>query len=97
MGPWFFLPEHLLYHSHRKTRWTTWVDNARLNIYLLGTSNSMITLTFSPSQDAFNNQSNILQGLGTTSRSMVETGRKAPSLTRWNGKSRASGGAGRIR
>ena len=46
--PWAlpFLLEHLFCHSHRKTRWTMWVDNVDLEIYLLGTSNSMVTLTF---------------------------------------------------
>ena len=47
MGP-FFLLEYLFYLSHRKTRWTMLVDYVGLQICLLGTSNSMVTLTFFP-------------------------------------------------
>ena len=60
-----------------QTDWTMSMDNVGPRICLLGTSNSMITLTFWPwcnpkwSRDEFNNQSWILQGLGATSRSMV--------------------------
>ena len=70
MGPCLFLPEHLFCFSHCKNRWTMLVDNVGLIICLLGTSNSMITMTFLPwcklkwSQDEFNSQSQILQGLG---------------------------------
>jgi len=61
----------------RKMRWTMTMDNIGLEICLLGTSNYMIILTFVPwckrkwSWDVFNNQSHILQGLGTTSWTMV--------------------------
>jgi hypothetical protein len=41
----FFLLEHLLCVSHRKTYWTMSVDNVGLQIRLFGTSNSMVTLT----------------------------------------------------
>ena len=58
--------------------WTMLVDNVDLKICLLGTSTSMVTLAFffpwcklKWSQDEFNSQSHILQGLGTTSWSMV--------------------------
>ena len=78
--PWaltFFLIKHLFCFSHRKTRWTMSVDNVGLKICLLGTLNFMVTLTFFPwckpkwSRNEFNNQSQILQGLGTTSRPMM--------------------------
>ena len=78
--PWvlaFVLPEQLFCLSHHKTRWTMLVDNVSLEICLLGTSNSMVTLTFCPwctlkwSRNKFNNQSHILQGLGTVSWSMM--------------------------
>ena len=77
MGPCLFLLEHLFCLSQRKTRWTMLMDNLDLNICLLETSNFMVTLACCPwcelkwSQDEFNNQSQILQGLGTTSWSMV--------------------------
>jgi hypothetical protein len=77
MGPYLFLLEHHFCLSHRKTCWTMSVDNVGLQICLLGTLISMITLTILPrckpkwSRDEFNNQSQILQGLGTTSWSMV--------------------------
>jgi hypothetical protein len=45
-GPLPFLLEQLLCLSHRKTRWTMSVDNVGLKIYLLRTSNFMVTLTF---------------------------------------------------
>ena len=48
--PWarvFFLLEHVYCISHHKTHWTMLVDNVGLKICLLGTSNSMVTLTFS--------------------------------------------------
>ena len=45
MGPCLFLPEHLFYLSHCKARWTMSVDNVGLQTCLLGTSNSMVTLT----------------------------------------------------
>ena len=66
----FFLLEHLFCLSHRKTRWIMSIANVGLKICLLGTSNSTITLTFFPwckpkwSQDEFNSQSQILQGMG---------------------------------
>ena len=78
--PWalaFFLPKHLFCFFHRKTHWIMSMDNAGLPICLLGTSNSMVILTFFPwckptwSWDEFNIQSQILQGLGMTSWSMV--------------------------
>ena len=70
--------EHLFCFSHRKTRWTMSVGKVGLTIWLLETTNSMVTLTlFFPwceqkwSQVEFNNQSQILQSLGTTTWSMV--------------------------
>jgi len=69
MGPCLFLLEHLFCLSHRKTYWIMSVDNVGLKICLLGTSNSMVTLSFPPwckpkwSWDEFNNQSQMLQGL----------------------------------
>ena len=76
--PWsFFLSQLLFCLSHRKTRWTISVYKLGLKISLLGISYSTITLTFFPwckpkwSQDEFNSQSQTLQGLGTTSWSMV--------------------------
>ena len=45
MGPCFFLQEHLLSLFHRKTHWTISVGIVGLKIYLLGTSNSLVTLT----------------------------------------------------
>jgi hypothetical protein len=44
----FFLLEHLCCISRRKTCWTMSMDNVGLTIYLLETSNSMVTLTFFP-------------------------------------------------
>ena len=61
-----FLLEHPFCLSHRKIRWTMSMDNIGFKIRLLGSSNSMVTLTFFPwhklkwSQDEFNNQSHIL-------------------------------------
>ena len=46
MGPCLLVPEHLFCLSHRKTRWTMSLDNLCLKIWLLGISNSMVTLTF---------------------------------------------------
>ena len=43
-----FLLEHLFCLSHRKTCWTMSVNNVRLQICLLRSSNSMITLSFCP-------------------------------------------------
>ena len=77
MGPCLFLPKHLFCLPRHKTQWTMLVDSARLKICLLGTSNFMVTLTFFPwcklkwCHDEFNSQLEILQGLGTTSWSMV--------------------------
>ena len=77
MGPSLFLLEHLFCLSHRKTRWTMSLDNVGLKICPLETSNSMVTLTFSPwcklkwSQDEFNIQSKKYPDLGRTSWSMV--------------------------
>ena len=77
MGPCLLLLEDLFCLSHRKTRWIMSMDNVGLKICLLGTSNFMITLTFIPwckpkwSQNEFNNQSQVLQGLGTTLWFMV--------------------------
>ena len=68
-----FLPEHLFHLSHYKTYWTMSVDHVGLKPCLGGTSNFMVTLALFPwckpkwSRDEFNNQSQILQGLGTTS------------------------------
>ena len=45
MRPRPFLPKHLFCLSHRKTHWTMLMNNACLKICLLGTSNSMVTLT----------------------------------------------------
>ena len=45
-GPLLFLLEYLFCLSHRKTRWTMWVDNVGLRTCLLGTWNFMVTLTF---------------------------------------------------
>jgi hypothetical protein len=41
----FFLLEHLFCLSQCKTRWTMSMDNAGLEICLLGTSIAMVTLT----------------------------------------------------
>ena len=77
MGCCLFLLEHLFCLPHRKTYWTMSMDNASLKICVLGTSSSMVTLTFFGwykakwSWDEFNNQSHVFQGLGTTSWSMV--------------------------
>ena len=46
MDPCLFLLKHLFCLSHCKIRWTMSVDNVGLKIQLLGTSNSMVTLTF---------------------------------------------------
>jgi hypothetical protein len=73
MAPFLFLLEHLFCLSHHKTHWTMSVDNVGLRKYLLGNSNFMVTLIFFPwcrlkwSRNEFNSQSQILQGLGTTS------------------------------
>ena len=70
-GPMIFLPYHLFCLSHPKTCWTVLVDNVGLQICLLGTLTSIITLTFFPrckpkqSLDKFNNQSQILQVHGS--------------------------------
>ena len=48
MGHWFFLLEHFFCLSHCKTHWTIPINNAGLKICLLGTSNSMVTMTFFP-------------------------------------------------
>ena len=77
MNPCLFLLQHMFCLSHRKTHWTTSMDNVGLKIHHLVTLNSMVTLTFVPwckpkwSRDEFNNQSQILHGLGTTSWSVV--------------------------
>jgi hypothetical protein len=78
-GTCLFLREHLFCLSHRKFHWTMPGNNVNLKGCLLGTSNSMVTLKFFPwcspkwSWDKFNNQSQILQGLRTSSWSMVQT------------------------
>ena len=61
-----------------KIRWTMSMDDVGLEICLLGTLNIMVTQENkipwckpSWSRDEFNIQSHILQGLGTTSWSMV--------------------------
>ena len=65
------------------------MNNVGLKICILGTSNSMVTLTFFPwckpkwSQHKFNSQSQILHGLGTTSGSMVYTIPKNTWVTQW--------------
>ena len=46
MGPLSFSTKAFLLPLHYKTRWTMLVDNVGLTICLLGTSNSMVTLTF---------------------------------------------------
>jgi hypothetical protein len=49
MGPCLFpitTPRLPLEVSHRKIRWAMSMDNVGLEICLLGTSNSMVTLTF---------------------------------------------------
>jgi hypothetical protein len=46
MGLCLFLLDHLFCLSHCKTRWTMSVDYVGLKICLLGTSTSMVTLTF---------------------------------------------------
>ena len=66
----FWLPKHVFCLSYCITYWTMSMDNVGLTICLLGTSKSMVTLTFWPwckpkwSQDVFTNQLQILQGLG---------------------------------
>ena len=73
----FYLLDDLSCLSHRKIRWTMLVDNVGIKVCLFGTSNSMVTLIFFPwckpkwSRDEFNNQSHILNGLGTTSWSIT--------------------------
>ena len=88
MGPYYFLPQHLFCLSHCKTHWTMLMDDLGLVICLWGILNSMVTLTFFPwckpkwSQDKFNNQPQILLGLGTThvrgvnNPSIIELGTK---------------------
>jgi hypothetical protein len=46
MGPCLFLIEHFFCLFHHKTRWTMSVDNVGLKICMLGTLDSMVTLTF---------------------------------------------------
>ena len=46
--PAFLLLDHPFCLSHLKTCWTMLVDNVGLRICLLGTSNSMVTVTFLP-------------------------------------------------
>ena len=75
LGPSLFLPKHLNCLSH--CHWTMLVDNVILKIRLSRTSNSMVTLPFFPwcnpkwSEDKFNMQSQVLQGLGMTSWSIM--------------------------
>ena len=45
MGPCLFLSKHFFCLSHRKNHWTMLVDNVGLIIHLLGTLNSVVTLT----------------------------------------------------
>ena len=77
MGPCLFLLEHLFCLSHRNTCWTMLEDDVGLKVCLLGILNSMVTLTCFPwckqklTWAKFNNQTQILQGLGTTSWSMM--------------------------
>ena len=65
MGPYCFLSKHLFCLSHHKTHWTMSLDNVSPKIYMLGTSNSMVTLKDFPRcqpkwfRDEFNNQSQI--------------------------------------
>ena len=86
MGPCLSLQEHHSCLSHRKTHWTMSTDNEGLTICLLKTSNFMDTMTFFPwckpkqSRDEFNNQSHILQGLGTTSWCMMWTAPKYQAI-----------------
>ena len=96
MSPCQSLPEHLFCLS----RWTMSMNN----VGLLETSNSMVTLTCFPwcqpkwFWDEINNQSQILQGLGTTSWSKCkqplgeavhlycqcsQEGRKRPRMKVW--------------
>ena len=46
MGPCLFLIEHFFCLFHHKTRWTMLVDNVGLKICMLGTLDSVVTLTF---------------------------------------------------
>ena len=80
MVPCLFLHEQFFCFSHCITRWTMLVDNVGLETCLLGTSNSMVTLTFflgvnrSGPRDEFNillGMFTYLNGIGTTSWSMV--------------------------
>ena len=48
MGPCFLSYHTTFCLSHRNTRWTMSVDYVGLKICLLGTSTSMVTLTFFP-------------------------------------------------
>ena len=48
MGPCHFLPEHLFCLFHSKPRWSISMDNVDLQIYLLGTSNLIVKVTFNP-------------------------------------------------
>ena len=82
MGPGLFLPEHPFCLSHRKKMvGPCQVGDVGLKICRSGTSNFTVTLTFFPvpwckpkrSQDEFNSQSQISQGLGTTSCPTVQT------------------------
>ena len=92
-GRCLFLLKHLFCLFHRKTRWTMSMANVDLKIIcLLGTSHSMVTFTFSSLvwtevvlggvlQPITN-----LQGLGTTSWSMVKTTPKRVSFMKINEK-----------
>ena len=46
IDPWQLQRENLICLSHCKTLWTTIVDNVGMKIGLLGTSSSMVNLTF---------------------------------------------------
>ena len=48
MGSYLFYTRAPLCLSHCKTHWTMLVNNVGLEICPLGTSNFMVTLTFSP-------------------------------------------------
>jgi len=78
MCPCLFLLEHFFCLFHYKTCWVMSLNKLGLEICLLGTSNSMVSLTFFFSwckpkwfREEVNNQSKFLQDLGMTSWSMV--------------------------
>jgi len=50
MGFYLFLPDYLFCLSYHKTQWTMLLDSVGPKMYLLGPSNSMVTLIIFPSR-----------------------------------------------